>query len=172
MFCPNCGAPNPDGAKFCPSCGSQLVTGEAENNTNNQYQQPQQNPAPAPGGYKANIPFRNIATAIILSIVTCGIYSIIWTVRLVDELNHASGKENDTNGITVFLLGLITCGIYTLFWLYNAGEKVEEIRRRNGNAMSGSNDGVIYLVLAIFGFSIVSYAMIQNELNKVAAIGR
>ncbi len=177
MFCPNCGAQNSDNSKYCTSCGTVLETSSgAQNEQQNQQDYAQQqgyNPFPPQnngiGGYKVNIPFRNIAVAILLSIVTCGIYSIVWTIRLVDELNFASGRQNDTNGVTVWLLGLVTCSIYTLFWLYNAGEKVGEIRRRNG--MEAGSDGVIYLVLALFGFSIVSYAMIQNELNKVAAIG-
>ena len=34
---------------------------------------------------------RNIAVAIILTIVTCGIYGIYWFVKLTDEMNYASG---------------------------------------------------------------------------------
>ena len=31
-----------------------------------------------------------------------------------------------------------------------------------------SNSGVLYLILSILGLSIVSYALIQNELNNLA----
>ncbi len=166
MFCPNCGASNIEGAKFCTSCGKALPSDTAQTQQAPIYDA---DPSAAyPGGYKANIKRRDIAVCIILSIVTCGIYSIVWMVNVVNELNLASGNERDTNGITVWLLGWVTCGIYALFWLYNAGDKVAEVRRRNGH--EAGSDGVIYLVLALFGFGIVSYAMIQNDLNKVAAI--
>ena len=119
-------------------------------------------------GYRAPIKQRNIATCIILSIVTCGIYSIIWFISMVDDLNVASGYQQDQSGGTVFLLSLVTCGIYQYFWLYKAGEKVNAIKQRSG-MMPDSNSGVIYLLLAIFGLGIVSFAFIQTELNKVAS---
>ena len=35
---------------------------------------------------------KNIAVAIILSIVTCGIYGIIWFININDDVNRVSGK--------------------------------------------------------------------------------
>jgi hypothetical protein len=108
---------------------------------------------------------RNLAVAIILSLVTCGIYGIYWFIALTDETNAAAGVEG-TKGITAFLLTLVTCGIYGLYWMYKQGEKIDTIKSNRGEA--SSNTGLIYLVLAIFGLGIVSYALMQNELNKVA----
>ena len=42
------------------------------------------------------------------------------------------------------------------------------IHQYNGEAPDTSSS-VLYLLLGIFGLSIVSYALIQSELNKVAA---
>lgn len=110
---------------------------------------------------------RNIVTCIILSIITCGIYGIYWEICLVNDLNVAADTPNDTSGGMVFLLSIITCGIYMLYWIYKAGEKVQAAQAKRG-LPSDSNSGILYLVLSLVGFSIVSYCLIQNELNKMA----
>lgn len=125
------------------------------------YQQP-----PFNGG-RAPITKRDIAVAIILSLVTCGIYSIFWLVSLVDDLNVAGDTPNDTSGGMVFLLTLVTCGIYGIYWAYTAGKKVSYITQKYSGI--ATDNSIVYLILALFGFSIINYALIQNELNKVAA---
>lgn len=49
MFCPRCGAPNPDTTKFCRQCGLGLqpVTGYVASGGTAQLSQPQPQPAPA-----------------------------------------------------------------------------------------------------------------------------
>lgn len=108
---------------------------------------------------------REIATSVILSIVTCGIYGIYWFVCMVDELNAAIGDQQGTSGVTVFLLGLVTCGIYLFYWWYKAAEKVNAMRQMNGYPVDGNNS-VLYLLLCIFGLSIVNYCLLQSELNR------
>ncbi|MBO7292398.1 MAG: DUF4234 domain-containing protein [Clostridia bacterium] len=63
---------------------------------------------------------RSIVVAILLSIVTCGIYGIYWFICLTDDMNRAAGRENDTNGVTAFLLA------------YFAASEVKYIRQGNG----------------------------------------
>ena len=41
---------------------------------------------------------RNIATAIILSLVTCGIYGLYWMVVLTDELKEQADDHNLASG--------------------------------------------------------------------------
>ena len=111
---------------------------------------------------------RSIALAIILSIFTLGIYSIYWLVKMADEINEAAGEPNATSGGMVALLSIVTCGIYQYIWLYKSGERLNNAKGMRGLPID-SSAGVIYLVLALFGLSIVSYALIQSELNKIAA---
>lgn len=122
----------------------------------------------APQNGRAPIKSRNIAVCLILTIITCGIYGIYWMICLVNDLNTASDRPGDTSGGVVFLLGLITCNIYNLYWMYKAGEKVSYIKQKSGQG-ADSSSGVLYLVLSLFGLGIVSYCLIQSELNKVAA---
>ena len=111
---------------------------------------------------------RNIALCIVLSIVTCGIYGIYWMIVLANETNVASGHAQDgTSGGIVFLLTLVTCGIYGIYWAYKQGEKINEAKAMR-NMPSDSNAGVLYLILEIFGLGIIAYALMQNELNKMA----
>lgn len=110
---------------------------------------------------------RNIGLCIVLSIITCGIYAIVWLVQLVNDLNAAAKEPNATSGGVVFLLSIITCGIYMFYWMYKAGELVNKAKMLRGRPTDGSN-GILYLVLSIFGLGIVSYALIQNELNQLA----
>lgn len=111
---------------------------------------------------------RSIGLNIVLSIVTCGIYGIYWFITLTNDVNTASNHSQDgTSGGVAFLLTLVTCGIYGYYWAYKQGEKINEAKAMR-NMPADSSSGVIYLVLSIFGLSIVAYALMQSELNKMA----
>ncbi len=108
---------------------------------------------------------RNIAVSIILSIVTCGIYGMYWFVCLTNDTNTVSGEAGTSGGLAL-VLTLVTCGIYGLYWAYKCGEKLDTAKQKRG--IPASNGGVLYLILFIFG-GIIAYALIQNELNKLAS---
>ncbi len=108
---------------------------------------------------------RSIAMCIVLSLVTCGIYGIYWFICLTDDANTVSGTVGTSGGMAL-VLSLITCGIYGLYWMYKQGEKIDAAK--NARGIPSDNSGVIYLVLAIFGFAIISYALMQDSLNKLA----
>lgn len=110
---------------------------------------------------------KSIAVCIVLSIVTCGIYSIYWFIKLTDEANALAEVQAPTSGGTAFLLTLITCGIYGWYWCYKQGEKLDAAKTAKGEP--SSNSGVLYLVLQFVGLGIVAYALMQNEINKLVA---
>lgn len=109
---------------------------------------------------------RNIGLCIVLSLVTCGIYALYWLAVMADDMNRISNESHPTSGGLVVVLTLITCGIYGWFWLGKAGATLDNMRVQNGEA-SGSL-AILFIILAIFGLPIVSYAFLQNELNKYA----
>ncbi|MBQ6696687.1 MAG: DUF4234 domain-containing protein [Lachnospiraceae bacterium] len=108
---------------------------------------------------------RSVATCIILSFVTCGIYMIYWFICLNNDANTVSGDFGTSGGMAL-LLTFVTCGIYGIYWMYKQGEKIDNAKRARG--MASDNTGIIYLVLSICGLGIVSYALMQDSLNKLA----
>jgi hypothetical protein len=107
---------------------------------------------------------RDIAACIIFSLITCGIYSIYWFICLADDVNTVS-NEQDTSGGMVFLLTLLTCGIYGFYWAYRCGEKLDKAKQMHG--INAGNGGAFYLLILLFA-GIISYAVIQHEINKLA----
>lgn len=169
MNCPNCGAPLDAGAKFCNACGTSITqenTTQEQTSTynNTPFFTPENNQGAA--AKPVYIQSRNIATCIILSIVTCGIYGIIWFISMVNDINEVS-ENNGPSGGVVFLLSLVTCSIYLWYWMYKTGNDLNTAKKMRG-VSEDSSSSVLYLILAVVGLSIVSYALIQNELNKLA----
>lgn len=117
--------------------------------------------------YYGHVRERSIPLYLVLSIITCGIFGLYWYVTLVDDLNTAVNQQDDTSGIMVLILTLVTCGIYGLYWMYKAGDKVSLLQQRS-SGYSDSNLNILYLIVSLLGLGIVNYALIQNELNKVA----
>ena len=107
---------------------------------------------------------RSIIAVILLTIITCGLYSFYWTVVTQDELNYYT-KENETSGILVLLFSIITCGIYLFFWYYKISKRIYVTQIEKG--FMGGDNSVLNVLLAIFGLYIVSNCIIQNDLNKL-----
>ena len=110
---------------------------------------------------------REIALAIILTLVTCGIYGMYWFVIMVDDVNKLSKNESQFSGVIVLLLSIVTCGIFALYYFYKMGDTIDRYMVENKGAAPGSK-GILYLLLCLIGFSIVSMALIQNDLNTIA----
>lgn len=106
---------------------------------------------------------RSVGLCIVLSIITCGIYGIYWLICLNDDVNTVTGKPGTSGGM-VLVLTIVTCGIYGIYWAYKMGEKLDQARVEHG-APTGSL-AILYLVLNLFGLSIVTWALIQSEINK------
>lgn len=111
---------------------------------------------------------RNIVVCIILTFITCGLYSLYWFVCLTNESNALTG-EPDTSGGAALLLTIITCGIYGMFWAYKRGEKIDRAKQMRN--IPASNGGLLYLILYLFG-GLIAYALIQNEINNLVQFYR
>ena len=105
---------------------------------------------------------RSIGICILLPIITCGIYGIYWMYLLV---KNTRSIQKNTDKCTGEMLCLIFVPFYSLYWWYTRGEKVRQgFAEHDYNATGG---GVVYLVLAIFGLSIVSMAIMQSDFNSL-----
>lgn len=101
---------------------------------------------------------RNIVTLILLSVFTCGIYSLYWMVVTTDELNQALPTEKSTSGGTSLILSIITCGIYGIYWQYCICRKMDEL--------NGTTDWYVPFLFYILLSPIISNAVLQDRINK------
>ena len=155
-YCPNCGNQINDNETICSKCGTKVEEKNASSD---------QQPAKNFGGPK--IQQRSLATCIILSLVTCGLYGIIWWINMINDVNTITQDEHSNqSGGTVFLLTLITCGIYGFIWMYQVGKRMETAGKKYG--LTIVDNSILYLVLQLFGLGIVDYCLIQTDLNKFA----
>lgn len=110
---------------------------------------------------------RDIAVSVILTILTCGIYGIVWFISLTEDVGEASNDHSISGGVA-FLLSIVTCGIYSIYWSYMMGKKMYDAKVNRG--MRASDNSVLYLILNIFGLGIVNYCLLQSELNEIADV--
>lgn len=107
-----------------------------------------------------NIEKRNIGTCIILSIVTCGIYAIIWAIKMLKEAVQV--KDQNDDGTVEIILGILLCPV----GFFMAEKKLSEGCAARG--IAHEDRSILYLVLGLIGLGIVDYAMMQSDLNKLA----
>ena len=161
-ICNNCGNEIPDNSKFCGNCGAPVQQTPPQG-----YQVPPQYTQQFYNAPVMNIEKRDIAIAIILTIVTCGIYGLYWLAKMNDDINRISGRTDDFSGGVVVLLSLVTGGLFEVYWAYKAAEKLNNVKRMRG-MQTDENIGIIYMLLSLFKLSIVTYALVQSELNRLA----
>lgn len=107
---------------------------------------------------------KNIVTSVLLSVVTCGIYSIFWLYTIIDDVYTLT--NNGGNAGTDIILSIITCGIYGIYMWYKLGDLLSTYRYENN--LSPKNNSILYLVLSLFGLALVNFCIIQSELNTYA----
>ncbi len=97
---------------------------------------------------------RSIWKLLILSVLTLGIYSIIFFVPLSFDLNKAAPKEDRTktmNYLTAYILSFFTFSIVLDIWLYQVTVHIEEGLARYGiDYKFGRRDFWIWGILGSF----------------------
>ncbi len=106
---------------------------------------------------------KSIALCIILSLVTFGIYYIVWLFGIIKKIKLLAGEEPNAAG--ELLLNLFV-PFYMFFWMYTRSKKLSEAGANCGIPLADRS--VVNLILMIFGFGVVSVAFIQADLNKAA----
>jgi len=100
---------------------------------------------------------RSIGMMILLTLVTFGVYMIIWTVLFQSELKRKTNLG--FGGLGHLILIFVTFGIYYIYWNYKAGERIEKT--------GGPNNGILYLILVLIGFGWLNPFLMQSEVNKI-----
>ena len=192
MFCRNCGAQVDDSTKFCPNCGAKCgnedfssrvsdftnnVEGQAKTYFNNAEDQLKDAVGEIKSDFNGNSDpgerlndNRGLASYIILSIITCGIYSYYFIYKLAHDVNIAcEGDGQETSGLVAFiLLSIVTCGIYAWVWYYKLGNRLQLAGSRY--QVTIQENGTTVLLWLIFGSFICGigafvamYILIKNS---------
>ena len=95
---------------------------------------------------------RNPIMVILLSLITLGIYTLVWSVRTKNEMN-AKGAQIPT-------AWLLIIPFVDYFWLWKFSEGVEVVISKKMGA------GVAFCLLFFLG--VIGMAIIQDKLNQIA----
>lgn len=95
---------------------------------------------------------RGVAAVVILTIVTFGIYGLVWLVKTKNEMNSL--------GANIPTAWLLIVPLVNIYWIWKYSEGVEKVT----NSKLPTVLGFILLYL----LSIVGMAIVQSEFNKVA----
>ena len=203
MFCTKCGAQSSGNEKFCTKCGAPLETfssnfssadpntertqfqnsmpnawsGQPGNPGQAAYANPYMNAKPV-AQLKTN---RGLLKFILLSIVTLGIYMIVYFSSISGDINviasRYDGKKTMHYCLLFFLVSPITCGIATFVWYHKISSRIgAELQRRGIQYRFGAADywlwnilGTIILVGPFIYIYKLSKAMnlLANHFNQV-----
>ncbi len=104
----------------------------------------------------------DIAKSIIFSIITLGIYGIIWLYKMARTIKTINNDKSSSGGEIVCLM---LVPFYMIYWVFTR-TKIIKAQADNRN-LKISDNAVLYLVLSLFGLNIISVALMQNDLNMI-----
>ncbi len=109
---------------------------------------------------------RNPINVILLSIVTCGIYSIVWLFAISKEINEASGQKV-VDPVIYFLLGIL-CFPLIFVGMFKIDEALFALNTQRG--LPANKNFVMWLVLSLVGVgTFIMMYQVQEQLNKLWA---
>ena len=119
---------------------------------------------------------RSLLTYVLLSLVTCGIYDLIFRWKLINDLNDvSSAKDPDgwrsPNLIVLILLTLVTCGIYGWYWIYQVGNTICRAGENYGERID--ENGTTLLLWSLFGSLLcgagyfIAYHLMFKNMNTI-----
>lgn len=117
---------------------------------------------------------RSLLMYILLTIVTCGIYSYYFLYSIAQDANVICAEDGKkTDGLVMFIvLSFVTCGIYAWIWYYNLGNRLAENAPRYG--LTFTENGTTILMWQIFGALLcgigpfIAMNILINNMNRLA----
>ncbi len=106
---------------------------------------------------------RSVLTVVLLMLVTCGFYTIYLAAALHEETWRELGTEKSL-GMNILLI-FVTCGIWLIVLNYETAKNYVSIGQVRG--VMTQDNSVLILILTLFGFGIVSNALLQDQQNNL-----
>lgn len=103
---------------------------------------------------------RSIGKDIIFTILTCGLFNIYVQSRQIKAVN-AMMREEKYNFLHWSLFTLLTCGIYHIYHEYRKSTDIALTMKDHDR-----NEGLVSLLLTIFGMSLIADAIQQTHINR------
>lgn len=98
---------------------------------------------------------RSLLVYILLSLVTCGIYSWYVIYDMARDANEmCAGDGKNTKGLLLYIIfSIITCGLYPYFWYYGIAERMNNACLARG--LRSQTSGTSFLLWYILGSFII-----------------
>lgn len=198
MYCEKCGAELNDEIKFCKKCGAQVKRNEIEDNKPEENQMNNNEMPDASYGkdacnvtvdqgekniikteFKEN---RNALIIMLLSILTCGIYSVYYYSTVIRDVNYICEEDGKTTpGVVKFiLLSMITAGIYGIYWNYKVCMRTENYQNTHweetGITIKPALSGTAYILWTLLGSllfgagPIIAFCLFTRNMNNISKI--
>lgn len=106
---------------------------------------------------------RSVATVIILTIVTCGIYGLYWLYVTADGLENY-GRTGSISPVVQLVLAIFIPVAGFVFFAIAANDNLNSIRAQRG--LMAVDNKVAYILLGLF-IPIVLMGLVQNEINNI-----
>lgn len=106
---------------------------------------------------------RNIATVVIFSLLTCGIYAIWWTYVTCTALQQ-QGKKTSIPVILTTLMMLFYSSVGGLLLGLDADDNINAIKEMHG--MQKNDNKLLWMLLGFF-VPVATIALVQYEINQM-----
>lgn len=104
---------------------------------------------------------RNVGSCVILTIMTLGIFGIIWLVKICKDLRRLHGDENPVGG-EVLLYVLVP--FYSVYWAYDKGKQMHEDSKKRGGNLTDRK--YIYAFMNLLFMQLFTLGFMQTQLNS------
>ena len=103
-------------------------------------------------------PYHSTGLVILLTIVTCGIWSIVWSYRTGDDLQRYNGEG--LGGVVSLIVAILLSGVL----MFTIPSEIEKMYQRDGREAPVNTMWGLWFLLPIVG-NIIWYVKVQEALN-------
>jgi hypothetical protein len=109
---------------------------------------------------------RSPAAVVVLSLLTCHIYSLYWIFSFASEMKNIIRRDDISPGLEV--LFCILCFPYVIYWSYRYGEYIKDVQAEAGVHVDNELP-VLFLIMSFMCLFVVNMAIMQSKMNDLAS---